>query len=155
VREDVAFAFGALRETLRDAVAATWGAWDEARQRALFAPSFDVRTHRILVSAGEDAGVLATESLVHCIHLARLLLLPAWQRRGIGARVVRAVVAAAHARGVPVEVTVLHANPGARRFYERLGFSAVGETSTHVHLEAPPREAALSLQGGSRPCPRS
>jgi len=137
-REDLEFAFGALREAMRDSVAATWGSWDDDHQRALFAPSFDLRTHRVLRLEGRDAGILAVEPFVDRLHLARLFLLPAAQGRGLGTRILGALLAASEARGVPVALTVLHTNPRARAFYERLGFRAVGETTTHVHLESDP-----------------
>lgn len=134
-RDDLAFAFDALRAAMRDYVAATWGAWDDPHQRELFAPSFDLRTHRILRCDGEDAGVLAIEEKVQSVHLARIFLLPRFQRRGVGTRVVRALTDVARQRGQPVELTVLRVNDPARRFYERLGFSVVGETQTHFHME--------------------
>jgi len=137
-RADLEFALDALRAAMREYVAATWGSWDDAHQRALFAPSFDLRTHRILRRDGEDAGVLAVETRVHCVTLGRIFLLPRHQRRGVGGTVVRALLAAAHARGLPVELTVLRANAAARVFYERLGFRVVGETPTHFHMEAEP-----------------
>jgi ribosomal protein S18 acetylase RimI-like enzyme len=121
---------------MREYVAATFGAWDEPHQRALFEPTFDLRTHRILVCDGEDAGVLAVEERVHCLHLARIFLLPRFQRRGLGARVVCALLAIARDSAQPVELTVLRVNRAARGFYERLGFRVVGETETHVHMES-------------------
>jgi RimJ/RimL family protein N-acetyltransferase len=135
-RDDLDFAFAALRAAMREYVAATWGAWDDPHQYALFAPSFDLRTHRILRSGGEDTGVLCVEARVHAIHLARIFLVPRFQRRGVGTRVVRALMEIAKADSQPVELTVLRANLGARRFYERLGFRVVGETQTHFHMES-------------------
>jgi len=123
---------------MREYVAAAYGSWDDDQQRALFAPSFDLRTHRVLRSAGRDVGILAVEPHVDRIYLARIFLLPDAQGRGLGGRVLRALLDSSHARGLPVALTVLHANPRARSFYERLGFLAVGETATHVHLESDP-----------------
>lgn len=137
-RADLALAFEALRAAMRDYVEATWGAWDDEQQRAQFAPSFDLRTHRIVRCEGEDAGVLAVAARVHCLALERIFLLPRWQRRGLGTAIVRALLASAHARRLPVELTVLRANRRARAFYERLGFRVAGETRTHFHLEAEP-----------------
>jgi ribosomal protein S18 acetylase RimI-like enzyme len=142
LRTDVCFAFDALRAAMRTYVEATWGAWDDAHQHALFAPSFDLRTHRILVVAAVDAGVLAVDAHPLGVTLLRLYLLPAFQRRGVGGTVVGALVEAAHAGGLPVDLTVLRANDPARRLYERLGFRTVGETPTHLHMEAAPASEA-------------
>jgi ribosomal protein S18 acetylase RimI-like enzyme len=143
-REDLDFAFAALRASMRAYVAAAYGAWDDGHQRALFAPSFDLRTHRVLRAEGRDVGILAVEPHVDRIHLARIFLLPGAQGRGLGGRVLGVLLDASHARGLPVALTVLHANPRARSFYERLGFRAVGETPTHVHLESDPGAGSLA-----------
>jgi GNAT superfamily N-acetyltransferase len=137
-RDDLAFAFATLRDAMRDYVEAAYGPWDDAQQHALFAPSFDLRTHRIVREGGDDVGVLAVEVHVDRVHLGRIFLAPGAQRRGLGARLVGALLEWSHAHGLPVVLTVLRSNPAATRFYERLGFRAVGETSTHLHLEAPP-----------------
>jgi GNAT superfamily N-acetyltransferase len=125
-RGDLDFALTALEASMRESVEAAYGAWDAAEQRALFARSFDLASHRIVRCDGADTGVLAVESRVHCLHLARVFLLPRFQRRGIGTRVVRALLESARARPCPLEL----------RFYERLGFRVVGETPTHWLLEA-------------------
>ena len=137
-REDVGFAFETLRESMHDSVAAAFGGWDDAQQYALFAPSFDLRTHRVLRLDGADAGILAVEAHVDRIHLARIFLRREARRRGLGGRTVRVLLAWAHARDLPLVLTVLRTNPAAQRFYARLGFEVIGETSTHVHLEAEP-----------------
>lgn len=139
--DDLDFAFETLRASMREYVAAAYGRWDDVEQRALFAPSFDLRTHRVIRSDDADAGILAVEVHVDRVQLARLFVLPRTQGRGLGGRVVEALLAFARARDLPLALTVLHANPRARRFYERHGFHAVGETSTHVHLEAEPSAA--------------
>lgn len=136
--EDVGFAFAALRDAMREYVAAAYGSWDDAEQYALFAPSFDLRTHRVVRADGTDVGILAVEAHVDRIHLERIFLRSEVRRRGLGTRIVRALLDWAHERGLPLVLTVLRTNPAGERFYTRLGFRAVGETSTHVHLEADP-----------------
>lgn len=69
--------------------------------------------------------------------LARVFLLPRAQGRGIGSMLIRQVCEAAHRRGLPVVLTILKVNP-ARRLYERLGFTVVGETATHLRMESRP-----------------
>jgi len=135
-RADLHIAMTALEASMRDSVEAAYGAWDAAEQRALFARSFDLASHRIVRCDGADAGVLAVESRVHCLHLARVFLLPRFQRRGIGARIVSALLESARVRPCALELSVLRTNPAAFRFYERLGFRVVGETPTHWLLEA-------------------
>lgn len=138
LRDDLDFAFETLRLAMRDSVAVSFGAWDDAQQRALFEPSFDLRTHRILCAGGRDVGVVAVEHFVDRTHLARIFLRPDAQRRGIGGRVLDALIADARDRAVPIALTVLRSNADAIRFYVRLGFARVAETSKHLHLELDP-----------------
>lgn len=135
-RADLDFAFETLRASMRVYVEAAFGPWDDAEQRARFAPTFDLRTHEIVRVGGADAGLLAVAALVDCLSLERLFLLPHAQRRGAGTTIVRRLLQRARDRGLAVRVTVLRTNPDALRFYERLGFRRIGETSVHLHLEA-------------------
>lgn len=144
LRDDVDFAFETLRLAMRDAVATAFGSWDDAEQRALFEPSFELRTHRILRADGRDVGVVAVEHFVDRIHLARIFVRPEAQRRGVGRRVLDALVADARERALPIALTVPRSNAGAIRFYDRLGFARIAETATHLHLELEPAHAAGS-----------
>jgi GNAT superfamily N-acetyltransferase len=58
--------------------------------------------------------------------LEQLQLAPAAQGQGLGAALLREVLAEARAAGVGLELSVLKANP-ARRLYERLGFVVCAE----------------------------
>jgi GNAT superfamily N-acetyltransferase len=137
-RDDLDFAFAALRDAMREPVEASFGAWSDAEQRALFAPTFDPATHRILRFAGTDAGLLAVESFVDRVHLARIFVIGAARGRGLGTRVLQALAADADARGVPIALSVLRASAAALRLYARLGFVEVAATPTHLHLEREP-----------------
>jgi ribosomal protein S18 acetylase RimI-like enzyme len=110
-------------------VSRVWG-WDDARQEQFFADHFDPAPCRIVVVDGEDAGVVAVVWSEEDAFLSNIEILPAYQERGLGAALVRQVIAEADARGLPVRLHVLTINP-ARRLYERLGFAIIGETETH------------------------
>jgi GNAT superfamily N-acetyltransferase len=142
---DAEFAFSALRASMRSYVEATWGAWDDPGQRQRFLESFVPATHRIIEESGRPIGCLAVDEYPDHVFLARIFLLPEAQGHGIGTRLVRTVRDSAHRRSLPVALTILKVNP-ARRLYERLGFTVVGETETHFRMEAPPPAA----QGGTR-----
>ena len=128
--------FQLLKATMKDYVARTWG-WDEARQRAYFWDRFDPATDRIVVLDEQDIGVLAASDQHDVLFVERLYILPAYQGRGIGTQLLRGIMARAFDRGLPVRLHVLKVNP-ARRLYERLGFTQVGETETSDIMEAVP-----------------
>ncbi|MEU0586630.1 GNAT family N-acetyltransferase [Streptomyces sp. NPDC006132] len=53
-------------------------------------------------------------------------LLPEWQGRGCGRRLMRTFLAALQDKGVPaVHLAMVTANTGARAFYDRMGFHAI------------------------------
>ena len=135
-QEDAEFLFGLLKATMQAYVAQIWG-WDEEWQRAYFLERFDPSQERIVVLEGQDIGVLATEEREDELFLAKISILPGYQRRGIGTELIGSVLDRAFGRGVPVTLRVLKVNP-ARRLYERLGFVAVGETETHYLMESRP-----------------
>ncbi len=122
-----------------DLVARVWG-WDDAWQERFFADHFDPAPARIVVVDGEDVGVVAVEWGAAEAFLCTIEILPEYQGRGLGAALVRRVIAEADGRHLPVRLRVLKINP-ARRLYERLGFVISGETETHylmTTLRQPP-----------------
>jgi len=64
-------------------------------------------------------------------------LLPAWRGQGLGEALLRAAMAQAAARSRGLALQVLHHNGGARRLYERLGFSIVGDSGAHLAMRWP------------------
>lgn len=64
--------------------------------------------------------------------LVAMYVAPWARRRGVGERLVRAVLDEARARGLRlVHLEVTSSNDGARRLYERCGFVATGVTTPH------------------------
>ncbi|HSU02127.1 MAG TPA: GNAT family N-acetyltransferase [Nocardioides sp.] len=83
---------------------------------------------------GDAAGRLRVVRRDGLVEIAGLQLLPEHQSRGVGRTVVDSVVAEARAAGVPVELGVEKDNPRARAFWERCGFTYVGEDETEHRL---------------------
>jgi ribosomal protein S18 acetylase RimI-like enzyme len=130
--------YGPHVAAMKDLAARVWG-WEDARQEQFFADHFDPAPSGIVVVGGEDVGIVAVVWGEADAFLANIELLPSYQGRGLGAALIRHVIAEAEARGLPVRLQVLKINP-ARRLYERLGFVAMGETETH-DLMIRPRSA--------------
>jgi len=117
---------------LRTYVELTWGEWNEPQQRAFFERGFTPQTLRIITIENEgDAGVLELARRGSEFFITRLELLPRFQRRGIGSAIIQGIQLEAGLANKPVRLQVLRVNP-ARLLYRKLGFTEVGETSTHV-----------------------
>jgi ribosomal protein S18 acetylase RimI-like enzyme len=131
--DDFDFLYDLHKVALGEYVLATWG-WDEAFQRDMFTRKFLQPPVSIVIVDGQPNGSLTIVSHAEEEYLGGIELHPRVQRRGIGATIVRMVIARAQARGVPAALRVLKVNVGARRLYQRLGFSVVGETETHYDM---------------------
>ena len=120
------------RVTMGGYVSETYG-WDESFQRHRFEENFKPGALKIVQVDGEDAGLLDAEEGPDHVALNRIELLPKFQRRGLGGRVIRGLLADARRKDKPVLLQVLRVNP-ARALYERLGFTAYEETKTHYKM---------------------
>jgi ribosomal protein S18 acetylase RimI-like enzyme len=122
---------------LRPYVEGLWG-WDEALQRELLTDRFDPSRDRVIVIDGAVVGHLVVDVHPHEVFLARIALLPDWQGRGIGTRIVGDVVRQAAAAEKPTRLTVLRTNERARALYERLGFRVTGDDEYRHYLRLDP-----------------
>ncbi len=118
-------------DTMRTYVAATYG-WVDAVQESMFRESWPKRrAQRVLVDQGTIVAAWLAERKLDHVFLTFVEVAPSHQRRGLGSEIVRRTRTAAAALGLALKLTVMKANPGARRLYERLGLRLDGETATH------------------------
>jgi ribosomal protein S18 acetylase RimI-like enzyme len=136
--EDYDFLYQLFITTMRSSITQVWG-WEEARWAVFFREHFDASRYQIVVVDGQDVGALWVEQRPTEVYLDTIEIAPAWQGRGLGTAILRAVLADARARGLPVTLQVNRASP-ARRLYERLGFVETGRTATHYMMCASPGE---------------
>lgn len=101
-------------------------------------------TTSVIETGTGRAGRLRITRTAGCIELSGIQLLPRVQRRGIGTAVIEDLKAEAAAAGLPLELGVEKDNPGARRLYERLGFTRAGETEEEFRLRWNPRPDATT-----------
>lgn len=132
--EDLEFLFELLKASLGPYVEQTYGPWQEDVQRARFFESTQPETHEVVECEGRRIGCLKVERRPNEIVLQRVFLLPAFQNRGIGTRLVRELLSEARSSGMPIRLRVFKVNP-AQELYRRLGFAVTGETETHVLME--------------------
>jgi ribosomal protein S18 acetylase RimI-like enzyme len=135
--DDFPFLYDLHVAAMKDYVAQTWG-WDDAVQQEMFAAGFQPASSQIIVVNGRAVGVLAVECRPTDWFLVNIEIAPAAQGQGLGAAILRDLLATAARDGLPVRLQVLKVNP-ARRLYARLGFAITGETPTHYLMSATPR----------------
>jgi len=132
---DREFLYELLARALGPHIEAAYGAWDEGWQRRHFLETTVPSAHEIVESRGTPIGCLLVEETPQLLEVHRIFILPEHQGRGIGARLMREILAAATRESKCVRVQVLRVNHAGIRFYERLGFQRRGETATHLILD--------------------
>ena len=101
----------------------------EAEPDAIHLPAEQIERGEVIIAELGDhlAGFAAVLVGERGAELDGLFVEPALWRRGIGAALVDVAVHEARRQGLAMMVT---ANPSAREFYERCGFTAEGEAET-------------------------
>ena len=104
----------------------------------------DVRTDLaayggVVARAGSDlVAALRRRADGNRLWLRRVAVAPGWQRRGLGAALMRRAIEQAREQGFhDVAVRVRHVLPGNRAFYEALGFTEVGARDAWAELALP------------------
>ena len=91
----------------------------------------------IVSRAGRRIGYRCVARNVDAIILVDVALLPEYQGRGIGTRLLQPLLDEADAARLPVSAHVEEANP-ARRLYARLGFETVASDGAHLAIRREP-----------------
>lgn len=85
------------------------------------------------------------------IRLLDIAILPEFQNRGIGAVLLKSLLAESEAAGVPLRHMVFKMNTAALRFYARFGFSAIEDVGAYIHMERQPASAQAPPQQATSP----
>ena len=83
------------------------------------------------------AGELRLEDRPDALFLARIMLHPTWQGRGLGRQILQDLIARAAARQVPLLLSVWE-NNRARGLYQRLGFEVTHQEGFRVKMRLLP-----------------
>ncbi len=132
---DFDFARRVHHEAYHDVVLRQFGRWVEEDQDRYFATNWSKHPHEVVLCDGEPCGYVAIYDRDDAVVFNELVILPAFQGRGIGTGLLREQIERASERGVPVWLGVLHENHRAAALYRRLGFRETGKTDTHYLME--------------------
>jgi GNAT superfamily N-acetyltransferase len=107
---DRGFSFEVKRAALGPHVEQVWG-WDEAVQQDFHSRAWEARRPEIIVVDGEDAGTVQLVRRDADYLLGEFYLLPRFQGRGVGSRLLRRMLDRADAEGVPVALQASRSTP--------------------------------------------
>jgi len=132
---DREWAYALKSESYREVVERQFGPWNEEFQRALFATRWKAESSRIIILKDTLVGLIAMENREEHLWLDELQIAREWRGRGLGSLIIRDLLAQAKATQKPLRLQVLKSNDRAEALYRRLGFMAVSESETHLHME--------------------
>jgi ribosomal protein S18 acetylase RimI-like enzyme len=135
--DDFEFVFRLNEINMRSYVEKMRG-WNEEEERREMKRKFHPGHDQIILVKGEQAGIFGVEERPKSYFLRHIELLPQFQGKGIGSKLIRSLLDEARKKQVPVRLTVLKQNP-AFRLYKRLGFSLTGETEIKYEMTAWPK----------------
>jgi ribosomal protein S18 acetylase RimI-like enzyme len=121
---DSEFCFQLHKAAMGDYITAIWG-WDERVQRDFHTQGFDPDRWQIITAGGADIGMLDVDYRPGEIYLSRIEICPDHQGRGIGTRLIGALIDEARQRGQDLVLDVLTINQRAYDLYQRLGMKEV------------------------------
>ncbi|WP_246009580.1 GNAT family N-acetyltransferase [Brevibacillus fluminis] len=102
-------------------------------QRQSYEQQFPGADHQIVLEDDNKIGKITTYRNEQQIRLVDLIILPAFQKRGIGTRLLQELQQEAMREDKPLFLSVLQINP-AKRLYERLGFVVTGGDEVYAWM---------------------
>jgi ribosomal protein S18 acetylase RimI-like enzyme len=128
--------------------------WDDAAKHAFLTMQFDAQdtyyrrqrpgaAYDVVLVDGEPAGRLYVDRGPDELVVMDIALLPRFRGRGVGTRLMRALMAEAAAGGVPVTLHVERFNR-AHALYARLGFRALSDDGVHLLMRWEPPHAKIA-----------
>jgi ribosomal protein S18 acetylase RimI-like enzyme len=144
---DEAFLLGVYAASRADEMALV--DWDETQKMAFLRSQFEAQTaqyharfpdaeYSIILYRERPVGRFWIGRTPEQIRLLDIAILPEFQNRGIGAVLLKTLLAESEAAGVPLRHMVFKMNTAALRFYERFGFSPIEDVGAYIHMERRP-----------------
>jgi ribosomal protein S18 acetylase RimI-like enzyme len=119
---DSEWCFQLHKAAMGEYITTIWG-WNEQRQRDSHTRSFNPGHWQIITAGGTNIGMIDVEDRPAEIYLSRIEIHPDYQRRGIGTRLISALLDEARHKGQDLVLDVLTVNHRAQALYQRLGMT--------------------------------
>jgi ribosomal protein S18 acetylase RimI-like enzyme len=132
--KDVPFLRALNRAAYEELAVRVFGSWNDTLKRDKFESKLARGGFRLVVLNGEPVGAILSVDGSGYVTIRDLMILPKFQRRGIGSRVIELEIARATALRKPVRLHTSRLNE-ARHFYLRHGFVETGGDGDFIDFE--------------------
>lgn len=116
---------------MRDSLAKV-GRFDPDRARERFASGFNPEYTRFINLGGLRVGFVVVKPQADSLKLDHLYIVPDYQGRGVGGKVLQTIFSTADQLGIPISVTALRGSD-SNHFYQRHGFKYQDETAWDIN----------------------
>jgi GNAT superfamily N-acetyltransferase len=134
--DDGEFLLALAREAYQEVLSLQFAGWNEAVHGQRFAEKIASLPFWIAELNGEPVATVSSTLCADHLRLNELIVLPTFQGRGIGSRLLLREIERARAAGVPVRLHTFRLNRAAK-FYEQHGFRRTGQDDDYIDFEHP------------------
>ena len=110
--------------------------WDESIQREIHYNEWEEEKPTIIEVNGVRVGSYLIQYHPDCLYFGRFFLLPVYQSKGIGSKVLQTVIELAEQKSLPIKLCYLQGNR-VEQLYRRFGFKVSGQDEHFVHMLKP------------------
>ena len=107
-------------------------------QTATYAARFPKARFDIIELDGQPIGRIVVNRPGTQLHLVDHNIVPALRNKGLGHRIMRALMDEARSAGIPFRLKVASSNDPSLQLYLRLGFVPIADIPAYIELEWPP-----------------
>ena len=131
---DFELTFQIKSDSIKPYIEKIWG-WNYELQLDFHKKDFKpAQIQIILDESGQEIGLLNKVETDQSIHLLNLLIRDTAQGKGIGTNILKDMILQSRLTNRKIELQVFKINDGARRLYQKLGFSIIAETEFHYQM---------------------
>jgi ribosomal protein S18 acetylase RimI-like enzyme len=134
--------------------------WDEEQKRAFVRQQFEAQyaqyherfpdaEYSIILYRERPVGRFWIGRTPEQIRLLDIAILPEFQNQGIGAVLLKTLLAESEAKNLPLRHMVFKLNTAALRFYARFGFSPIEDVGAYIHMERRPSASAADISNAT------
>lgn len=134
---DAEFAYDTINTTMRNYALQTWGVWLDEQARQDAREGTHSGSIQIICVGKNRAGTVQWLNTDTEIRLKQLYILPPYQNKGIGGRIIDELKNEANEKVISIVMSVLQINR-AKGFYIKKGFSVTDESAERVQMRYKP-----------------